>query len=294
MLGLAIRSEKRGDEQKLSEALHRLVAEDPCVRVEHHAALNETVLYGLGELHLRVMLERMTERYGVAVKTSPPTIPYRETISRPAEGHHRHKKQTGGAGQFGEVFLRVEPLERGTGFEFVDEVVGRRDPGPVHPGRREGRAPGDGRRRGRRLPAAGHSRQRLRRQASPGRLEGSRFRRRRVARRLSTAIRKAEPDRARAGGAHGDQPRLRTRSATSPAISRPGARASTARTRCPGGRAEITALVPLAEMQDYQSRLKALTGGEGAYTMELSHYDPVPARRQQELIAAFKPREEAD
>ena len=75
MLGLAIRSEKRGEEQKLSEALHRLVAEDPCVRVEHHAAQNETVLYGLGDLHLRVMLERMTERYGVAVKTSPPASP---------------------------------------------------------------------------------------------------------------------------------------------------------------------------------------------------------------------------
>src|SRR5512139_868009 len=110
MLGLAIRAEKRGDEQKLSEGLHRLTAEDPCVRVVHHTAQNETVLYGLGDLHLRVMLQRLTDRYGVAVKTSPPSIPYRETITRPAEGHCRHKKQTGGAGQFGEVYLRVEPL----------------------------------------------------------------------------------------------------------------------------------------------------------------------------------------
>ena len=127
MLGLAIRAEKRGDEQKLSESLHRLVAEDPCVRVEHHTAQNETVLYGLGDLHLRVMLQRMTERYGVAVKTSPPSVPYRETITRPAEGHHRHKKQTGGAGQFGEVYLRVEPLPRGVGLRVRRRRRGRRD-----------------------------------------------------------------------------------------------------------------------------------------------------------------------
>ncbi|MGH8187829.1 MAG: elongation factor G, partial [Steroidobacteraceae bacterium] len=124
MAGLAIEPDRRGEEQKLSDALHKLVAEDPCVRVEHHASLNETVLYGMGDFHLRVMLDRMSERYGVRCKTHVPSIPYRETITRPAPGHHRHKKQTGGAGQFGEVYLRVEPLDRGQGFEFVDEVVG--------------------------------------------------------------------------------------------------------------------------------------------------------------------------
>lgn len=124
MAGLAIEPERRGEEQKLSDALHKLVAEDPCVRIEHHASLNETVLYGMGDFHLRVMLDRMSERYGVRCKTRAPSIPYRETITRPAPGHHRHKKQTGGAGQFGEVYLRIEPLERGQGFEFVDEVVG--------------------------------------------------------------------------------------------------------------------------------------------------------------------------
>ncbi len=110
MAGLAIEPEKRGDEQKLSDALHKLVAEDPCVRVEHHASMNETVLYGMGDLHLRVMLQRMADRYGVRCKTHVPSIPYRETITRPAPGHHRHKKQTGGAGQFVEVYLRLEPL----------------------------------------------------------------------------------------------------------------------------------------------------------------------------------------
>ena len=79
---------------------------------------------GLGELYMRITLERMEERYNVEVTTRPPRIAYRETITRAAEGHYRHKKQTGGAGQFGEVFLRVRPKQRGKGFKFVDKVVG--------------------------------------------------------------------------------------------------------------------------------------------------------------------------
>jgi elongation factor G len=123
MFGLAIEPLHKGQEQKLATALHKLHEEDPCFRVEHNKELNETVIRGLGELHLKLMLERMKERYQVEVKSRPPRIAYRETISAKADGHHRHKKQTGGAGQFGEVFLRIEPLPRGEGFEFVDETV---------------------------------------------------------------------------------------------------------------------------------------------------------------------------
>ncbi|MGB7552197.1 MAG: elongation factor G, partial [Chromatiaceae bacterium] len=124
LYGLAITPKKRGDEQKLTDALHKLEAEDPCFHVEHNASTNETVMRGLGELHMKVLLRRLSDQFHVEVDTRPPSIPYRETISAKAEGHHRHKKQTGGAGQFGEVFLRIEPLERGGGFEFVDAVVG--------------------------------------------------------------------------------------------------------------------------------------------------------------------------
>ena len=124
MLGLAISAKTRGDEQKLGDSLSKLSAEDPCLSIEHNAIFNETVIRGLGDLHLRMVLEKMKDRYNVEVETRPPKIAYRETIRKPAEGHHRHKKQTGGAGQFGEVYLRVEPMERGTGFEFVDAVVG--------------------------------------------------------------------------------------------------------------------------------------------------------------------------
>ena len=292
MLGLAIRAEKRGDEQKLSESLHRLVAEDPCVRVEHHAAQNETVLYGLGDLHLRVMLQRMTERYGVAVKTSPPSVPYRETITRPAEGHHRHKKQTGGAGQFGEVYLRVEPLERGAGFEFVDDVVGGAIPGQFIPavekGVRQVLAEG---------AIAGFELQDVRVSVYDGKHHAVDSKE--VA--FVAAGRKAFMSAIREANPIVLEPIVRTViSMPSSSIGDVTSDLSTRRARIngqdslPGGRAEITALVPLAELQDYLSRLKALTGGEGSYTMDLSHYDPVPARRQQELVAAFKPHEEAE
>src|SRR5207302_9357474 len=113
MLGVAIEPERRGDEQRLADTLHKLTAEDPCVRIEHHAAVNETVLYGMGEFHLRVLLERMAERYGVHVKTHPPSILYRETVTLPAEGHCRHKKQTGGAGHVGAVNPTSDALVHG-------------------------------------------------------------------------------------------------------------------------------------------------------------------------------------
>ena len=124
MFGLAIEPAHKGQEQKLASALAKLSEEDPCFRVEHNVDLNETVIRGLSDLYLKLVLEQMSDRYGVEVRSRPPRIAYRETIAGKAEGQHRHKKQTGGAGQFGEVQLRVEPLPRGQGFEFVDEVKG--------------------------------------------------------------------------------------------------------------------------------------------------------------------------
>ena len=124
MFGLAVTAKTRGDEQKISDTLSKLDSEDPCFRVEHNSVTNETVIRGLGDLHLRVLLEKMSERYNVEVDTHAPKIEYRETVRAPAEGHARHKKQTGGAGQFGEVYIKLEPTERGVGFEFVDKIVG--------------------------------------------------------------------------------------------------------------------------------------------------------------------------
>ena len=292
MLGVAIDPERRGDEQRLADALHKLTAEDPCVRIEHHAAVNETVLYGMGEFHLRVLLERMSERYGVRVKTHPPSIPYRETITRAAEGHCRHKKQTGGAGQFGEVFLRVEVLERGSGFEFVDEVVGGAIPGQFIPAVEKGvrQALGEG-------ALAGFPMQDIRVILHDGKHHPVDSKE--VA--FVSAGRKAFLDAVQKASPIVLEPVVRVE-ITAPASSIGDITGDLATKRAringnnalPGGLATLTALVPLAEISDYQSRLKALTGGEGAYLMELSHYDPVPARRQQELVDSYRPHPDAE
>ncbi len=124
MYGLAIKPPRDADAQKTSDVLHAVEAEDPSLKLEHNVALNEIVLRGLGDLHLRSVLELISDRYGLEVDTALPSIAYRETITAKAEGHNRHKKQTGGSGQFGEVYLRIEPLPTGTGFEFETAVVG--------------------------------------------------------------------------------------------------------------------------------------------------------------------------
>jgi len=131
--GLALIPKRRGDEQRLWDVLAKLVDEDVCLRVVHPAGTNETVVLGLGELHLRVLLDRLREQHHIEVDTRPPRIAYRETATSAAEGQHRHKKQSGGAGQFGEVRLRVEPLARGAGFEFIDAVKGGAIPGVYLP-----------------------------------------------------------------------------------------------------------------------------------------------------------------
>ncbi|HTV51661.1 MAG TPA: elongation factor G [Steroidobacteraceae bacterium] len=292
MLGIAIEPERRGDEQRLADTLHKLLAEDPCLRVESHAALNETVLYGMGELHLRVLLERMTERYGVHIKTRPPSIPYRETVVRAAEGHCRHKKQTGGAGQFGEVFLRIEALDRGAGFEFVDDVVGGAIPGQFIPavekGVRQVLAEG---------AIAGFPIQDVRVTVYDGKHHSVDSKE--VA--FVAAGRKAFLDALQKANPIVLEPVVRIEiAAPARAIGDITGDLATKRARIsgnqalPGQRAAVVALVPLAELTDYQSRLKSLTGGEGSYTMDLSHYEPVPPRKQQELALQWRPRKDEE
>ena len=132
-IAVAVEVETRGEEDKLSNALHMLHEEDPCFSAEYVPELGQTIARGCGEMHLEVQLERMRRKYNVNVLMKEPKIPYRETIRATAEAHGRHKKQTGGRGQFGDAHVRIKPLARGEGYKFVDAIVGGVIPGKYIP-----------------------------------------------------------------------------------------------------------------------------------------------------------------
>ena len=292
MFGLAIEAATRGQEQKLATALHKLAEEDPCFHVEHHAELNETVIRGLGELHLRVMLDRIRERHGVEVTTRPPRIAYRETISAPADGHHRHKKQTGGAGQFGEVFLRVEPLQRGAGFEFVDAVKGGTIPGQFLPAVEKGvRQALDG------GAIAGYALQDVRVTVYDGKYHSVDSKE--VAfvaagkRAFLDAVLKARPQVLEPiVDLVVSVPEQHMGDITGQLASKRARIHGTDAGR--GGEIVVKAQVPLSELTDYAAELKGATAGRGRYELEFSHYEPVPPQVQKQLAEAFKPRHDDD
>jgi elongation factor G len=290
IFGLAVKPKRRGDEQKLSEVLHKLEAEDPSFHVARDATVNETVIRGLGDLHLRCMLEKMTTQYGLEVETHPPSIAYRETITAHAEGHSRHKKQTGGAGQFGEVFLKVDPLPRGAGYEFVNEVKGGVIPTQYIPAVEKGvqMVLESG-------PLAGYPLQDVRVTVYDGKSHpvdskeiafiaaGKKA--------FLDAISKARPivlepivniELNVPDSAMGD--------ITGDLSSKRGQVTGTQTLR--GGAVQITGRVPLSELNNYQSRVKSVTGGHGSYSIELSHYEPVPPMVQQRLMAEHRPTQE--
>jgi elongation factor G len=288
--GLAIEPRRHGDEQRMWEILQKLVDEDPCLKVEHVATTNETIVYGLGELHLRVLLERLREVYKFEVNTRPPRIAYRETITAPSEGHHRHKKQTGGAGQFGEVYLRIEPLARGAGFEFVDQVKGGVIPGQFIPavekGVREAIASG---------VIAGYPIVDVRVTVFDGKAHSVDSKEIAFAtagrKAFIAAVKEARPivlepivniEITAPDGAMGD--------ITGDLSSKRGLISGTQ--NLAGGLIVVRGQAPLSELSGYQSRLNAMTSGEGRYTISFSHYDPVPPNTQAQLTSQYKVKEE--
>ena len=288
--GLAVEPKRHGDEQRAWEILGKLAAEDPCLRIEHVAATNETVLYGLGELHLRIVLERLREVYRFEVQTRPPRIAYRETVTAPAEGHHRHKKQSGGAGQFAEVFLRIEPLARGAGFEFADEVRGGTIPGQFIPavekGVREVLASG---------AIAGYPVVDVRVVVYDGKHHSVDSKD--IA--FATAGRKAFMAAIREARPAVLEPIVQVEisvpehsvgDVTSDLSLRRGLVTGTSGLEA--GTVAIGGQVPEAEMANYQSRLNAMTSGQGRYTIALSHYETVPPAVQQTLTGQYRVREE--
>ena len=286
MHGVAITPKKRGDEQRISDVLHRIIAEDPTIAVEHDATTNETVLRALGDLHLRSILERMASQFKLEIDTRPPRIPYRETITANAEGFHRHKKQTGGAGQFGEVSLRVEPRQRGAGFEFVDATKGGVIPHQFMPAVQKGveQVLSTG-------AVAGFPLQDVRVVVHDGKHHPVDSKE--VAfvsagkKAFLDAIEKARPivlepivsveiicPEGNTGDIAGDLSSRRGQ-VTGTIGLQPGI-------------IVINGLAPLVELEGYSARLKSVTGGHGSWSMQLSHYEPAPPMLQQHLATEFR------
>lgn len=292
MFGLAVEAASKGHEQKLAIALHKQSEEDPCFHVEHEVETNETVVRGLSDLHLRVHLQRLKDRHGVEVITRPPRIAYRETIAGHAEGHHRHRKQTGGAGQFGEVFLRIEPLPRGGGFEFVDAVKGGTIPGQFMPAVEKG----------------------VRQVLASGAIAGYPIQDVRVI--VHDGKHHAVDSKEIAFVAAGRKAFLDAIAKASPQVLEPivemevaapeshmgdisgGLSSKRARIHgtdsVRGGEILVRAQVPLSELEGYAAELKSATAGRGRYSLDFSHYAPVPPPMQARLAEAYRPRHEDD
>ncbi len=285
----AVSPRSRQDEQKISGELAKIAREDPCFRVERHPETHELLVYGLSELHLKTCLSRIEAR-GVGVDHRVPRIAYQETVSSRADGHHRHKKQTGGAGQFGEVYLRVAPGERGSGFEFVNAVVGGAIPRQFIPAVEKG----------------------IIEQMQQGIIAGSRVVDIKVevydgkhhdvdsdehsfkiagARALQDAFLKANPVLL--------EPIMEVEiTVPSRFFGDVSGDLNTRRGRILGMEAKgdvqvIKAQVPLAEMLGYSTPLRSMTAGEGTFSMRFDHYEQVPPHIQEKIVAEAQAAKEA-
>ena len=297
MYGLAVEGTSKGAETKLGEALGKLVAEDPTLAVDRVQTTGETVLRGLGEQHLRVKLRLLKDRYGIEVETRPPRVAYKETITTNAQGHHRHKKQTGGAGQFGEVFLRVEPFnsdqeDARDGLLFEDATFGGSIPRQFLPaiekGIRQVMAQG---------AVAGCPMQDIKVTVYDGKHHAVDSKE--VA--FMTAGRKAFVDAVLKAKPVLLEPYV-AMEITVPADMIGDISSDLAGRRgriqgtdmLPGNQAVVKAEAPLAETMSYANQLKSITGGAGSYIMEYSHDERTPPNVQAEVVKAYKPKAEEE
>jgi elongation factor G len=281
----AIEPKTRGDEDKISQALHRIMEEDPVLRLSRDAQTHEMLLSGTGQLHIEVAVGKLRKRFKVEVNLKKPKIPYRETIKGAAEGHGRHKKQTGGHGQFGDCKIRMKPLPRGEDFKFVDDIFGGSIPKnfipAVEKGIQEARVKGI---------VAGFPMVDFQVELFDGqyhdvdssemsfKIAGSLAFKDAVAKcrpTLLEPIMKVEiavPEEY-AGSVMGDLSSRRGR----PQGMEPR-----------GGLQVIKAEVPLSEMLSYDAELTSMTGGRGSYHMEMSRYEEVPGHLQEKIVVASK------
>ncbi|MGF1775082.1 elongation factor G [Vibrio wakamikoensis] len=274
MYSLTLTPKKRGDEQKMSDVLAKIAAEDPSLKIEHRTRTNETVLSGQGEFHLKIALEKMQKVFKLDVETSQPSVEYFETITKPAEAQYRHKKQSGGAGQFGEVQLKVRPLERGAGFRFVNKVVGGAIPTALIPAVEKG----------------------IVQALEEGAISGNPIKDIEVT--VFDGKYHSVDSKEIAFVIAGKKAFLQAVEAAGPIVLEPivdlsleiptqhvgdvSGDLSANRGLIVGseqgtyGSTILVAKSPINELADYSRRLKALTGGEGRFSMTLSHYEPAP------------------
>ena len=320
MFGLAVEPKNRGDEQKISAGLHKIAEEDPTVKVTHDAQTHELVISGVSQLHLEIIRERLKDRFGVEVVTKEPKIPYRETIQAEGAGDHRHKKQTGGRGQFAEVHIRMYPLSReiktqqdceeqfankskfeklrschydpALNFAFIDHIVGGTIPNNFLPAIEKGCK--EVMERG---ALAGYHIQDLAVEVHFGKyhdVDSSEAAFKTAARQ---AFRKAfaacrptllEPivkleitvPGKYTGTILGDLPTKRAQVENQDSL--------------PGDLTVIYARAPLAEVARYAAQLGGMTQGQGSYAIELSHYEMVPANVQQQIVSKAQLKDEDD
>jgi elongation factor G len=281
----AIEPKTRGDDDKISNALHRLMEEDQVLKLSRDAQTHEMLLSGNGQLHIEVVVARLRKRYKVEVNLKKPKIPYRETIKAAAEGHGRHKKQTGGHGQFADCKIRMKPLARGGDFQFVDDIFGGSIPKnyipAVEKGIQEARGKGF---------VAGYPMVDFQVELYDGqyhdvdssemafKIAGSLAYKDAVAKCRPTLLEPvmkveiAVPEEY-AGSVMGDLSSRRGR----PQGMEPR-----------GGLQVIRAEVPMSEMLSYDADLTSMTGGRGSYHMDMSHYDEVPSHLQEKIAAAAR------
>jgi elongation factor G len=292
LLAFAISPKTKGDEEKLSTALARLREEDPTLRIERSEETHETVMYGMGEAHLDVQIERMKRKFGVEVSTAPARIAYRETIRGPGKGLGRHVKQTGGHGQYAICNIEIEPLPRGTGFEFVDKIFGGAIPNQFIPSVEKGvvRTMQQG-------VISGNPMVDLRCTLVDGKFHTVDSSDMAFQLAGSLAIKEAaqaagvvllEPivevdvvvPESYTGDIMGD---LNSKRAKIQGVESAGA-----------GKQRVRALVPQAEVARYSIDLRSMTGGRAAFSMRVSHYEEVPSHLADKIIAeAQKAKEEA-
>jgi len=288
VMAFAVEAKARGDEDKVFTALRRLQEEDPTIDLHRDPQTGEQIVAGLSQVHVEVIVERMKSRFGAEVNLKPPRVPYQETIRKPAKAHGRHKKQTGGRGQFGDCHIEIEPLPEGDGFEFVNAIKGGVIPNSFIPAVEKGVA--DAMTQG---PVAGYPVKGVRVRLFDGQyhtVDSSE-------QAFKTAGSMAMKQAMEAAGAVLLEPiMLVTISLPEDSVGEVIGDLNSRRGRPlgmepKGGMTEVKAEVPMAEMLSYAPDLRSLTGGQGEYTMEFLRYEEMPAHLAQKVVSAA--REEA-